>query len=155
MEACGLRWTERILAVLGLLTIPLHLHNCVACIFPWVNSSPGSAYPPEAYGASLLWLAIVLVMDGFLIWKRRFVLARVFSWYWALSCVLLGLALLNVGPPMLYALSGFLTPRVVLVPLLGLLPGVSTDVDGMMVTFFFCLLQWGLCRFLPGQEKRT
>ena len=56
MEACGLRWTERILAVLGLLTIPLHLHNCVACIFPWVNSSPGSAYPPEAYGASLLWL---------------------------------------------------------------------------------------------------
>ena len=152
MNTCKSKWMPWLLV---LLMIPLHLHNCVACMFPGVHRGHGLTYPPAAYGASLLWLAIVLAIDVLLVQKRPFAPARALSWYWALSCALPVLAvLLSEQFIMLYVWAVFLPPVPLLIPLLHVVPRLFSDVyiNVMFWLVLFCLIQWALCRLHPRRE---
>ena len=37
MDPYRSKWTQPVQWLLALLMIPLHFHNCVACMFPWVH----------------------------------------------------------------------------------------------------------------------
>ena len=130
MNPCKANWMRLASWLLVLLLIPLHLYNCVACMFfPGLHSSHGLNYPLEAYGDSLLWLAIVLAIDVLLILGRPVGPARVLRWYWALSCALPVLAvLLSEQFIMLYVWAVFLPPVPLLIPLLHVVPRLFSEV---------------------------
>ena len=155
MDPYKLNWKQPAQWLLVLLLIPLHLYNCVASMFfPGLHSSHGLNYPLEAYTVSLLWLAIVLAIDVLLILGRPVGPARVLRWYWALSCMLLVLAML-LGERFftLIVWAMFLPPVPLLIPLLDPMP-VLFDffVEVMFWTALFCLIQWCLC-LLPLRRK--
>ena len=154
------RQIEKILSVLTLCLIPVHL------VGSWINSinsidkGYGHTYPLETYALIGFYLLVVVAADLYILFRQQFVHLKGYLFYWGISSIIVFLSLLGlmifdtytIGPIIVVPLLA--TPYGILFPLAELFFIENSPTYYCFLILLFCLLNWGLCKFVKHLSNK-
>ena len=142
---------ESILLRLLILLIPLHMAGSYINAINSIDKGYGHSYSMATYILICLWLLVMLTADAFILINRHFICSKALSGYWLISAIILAvvLAFIKTTDSVLIALLMLITPYGILFPLFELFFIDNTTISTLIVIILFCVLNWGVCKFVP------
>ena len=145
---------EKILSVLTLCLIPVHLIGSWINAINSIDKGYGHTYPLETYVLIGFYLLVVVAVDLYILFKQQFVHIKGYLFYWGISAIIVFLSLLGlmifdtytIGPILVIPILA--TPYGMLFPLVECFFIENSPTNYCFIILIFCLLNWGLCKFV-------
>ena len=145
---------EKILSVLTLCLIPVHLIGSWINAINSIDKGYGHTYPLETYVLMGFYLLVVIAVDLYILCRQQFVHIKGYLFYWGISAIIVSLSLLGlmifdtytIGPIIVVPLLA--TPYGILFPLVEAFLTENSSKNYCFIILIFCLVNWGLCKFV-------
>ena len=154
MVRCSAQQIERALSVLTICLIPVHVIGSGINAINSIDKGYGHTYPLETYVLMGFYLLVVIAVDLYILFRHQFAHLKGYLFYWGISsviifCSLLGLMIFDtytIGPIIIVPLLA--TPYGILFPLAETFFIEASSKSYCFTILLFCLLNWGLCKFI-------